>query len=62
MTGIPSAVSHLTTIMASLKAAAGPGVRMVGMNYYLPALAEWHNGLPGHLVAWTAYGWALNGI
>jgi lysophospholipase L1-like esterase len=51
--GIPAAVTHLTTIMASLKAAA-PGVRMVGMNYYLPALAEWRNGLPGHLVAWAA--------
>jgi hypothetical protein len=24
------------------------------MNYYLPALAEWRQGLPGHLVAWTA--------
>ena len=54
MTGIPSAVTHLTTIMASLKASAGPGVRMVGMNYYLPALAEWRDGLPGHLVAWAA--------
>ncbi len=53
-TGIPVAVTHLTTIMASLKAAAGPGVRMAGMNYYLPALAEWRNGLPGHLVAWAA--------
>ena len=53
-TGIPAAVTHLTTIMASLKAAAGPGVRMVGMNYYLPALAEWRDGLPGHLVAWAA--------
>jgi lysophospholipase L1-like esterase len=51
--GIPAAVTHLTTIMTSLKA-AGPGVRMVGMNYYLPALAEWRNGLPGHVVAWTA--------
>ena len=40
--------------MARLKAAAGPGVRIVGMNYYLPALAEWRNGLPGHLVAWAA--------
>ena len=40
--------------MARLKAAAGPGVRIVGMNYYLPALAEWRSGLPGHLVAWTA--------
>jgi lysophospholipase L1-like esterase len=51
--GIPAAVTRLTTIMASLKA-AGPGVRVVGMNYYLPALAEWRNGLPGHLVAWAA--------
>jgi lysophospholipase L1-like esterase len=52
-TGIPAAVTRLTTIMARLKA-AGPGVRIVGMNYYLPALAEWRNGLPGHLVAWAA--------
>jgi lysophospholipase L1-like esterase len=51
--GIPAAVTHLTTIMASLKA-AGPGVRMVGMNYYLPALAQWRNGLPGHVIAWAA--------
>ena len=40
--------------MARLKAAAGPGVRIVGMNYYLPALAVWRDGLPGHLVAWAA--------
>ena len=53
-TGVPAAVTHLTTIMARLKAAAGPGVRIVGMNYYLPALAEWRDGLPGHLVAWAA--------
>ena len=53
-TGVPAAVTHLTTIMARLTAAAGPGVRIVGMNYYLPALAEWRDGLPGHLVAWAA--------
>jgi lysophospholipase L1-like esterase len=51
---IPAAVDHLATIMARLKAAAGPGVRIVGMNYYLPALAEWRSGLSGRLVAWTA--------
>jgi lysophospholipase L1-like esterase len=51
---IPSAVTHLATIMGRLKAAAGPGVRIVGMTYYLPALAEWRGGLPGHVVAWTA--------
>jgi lysophospholipase L1-like esterase len=52
--GIPQAAVHLATIMNELTAAAGPGVRIVGMNYYLPALAEWRNGLTGHLVAWTA--------
>jgi len=52
--GVPSAVTHLATIVKQLKAAAGPGVRIVGMNYYLPALAEWRNGLSGHAVAWTA--------
>jgi len=53
-TGIPAAVTRLTTIMARLTAAAGPGVRMVGMTYYLPALADWRDGLPGHAVAWLA--------
>ncbi len=52
-TGIPAAVTRLTTIMARLMA-AGPGVRMVGMTYYLPALADWRDGLPGHAVAWLA--------
>jgi len=52
--GVPSAVTHLGTIVDRLKAAAAPGVRIVGMNYYLPALAEWRSGLTGHAVAWTA--------
>ena len=52
--GVPSAVTHLGTIVDRLKAAAGPGVRIVGMNYYLPALAEWRSGLTGRAVAWTA--------
>ena len=52
--GIPSAVTHLGTIVSRLKAAAGPKVRIVGMNYYLPALAEWRSGLSGRAVAWTA--------
>ena len=50
----PYAAGNLATIMTRLNAAAGPGVRIVGMNYYLPALAEWHDGLPGHLVARVA--------
>jgi lysophospholipase L1-like esterase len=53
-TGIPDAITNLTTIMDRLNAAAGPGVRTVGMNYYLPALAEWRSGLPGRAVAWVA--------
>lgn len=52
--GVPSAVTHLGTIVDRLKAAASPGVRIVGMNYYLPALAEWRSGLTGRAVAWTA--------
>jgi lysophospholipase L1-like esterase len=58
---IPSAVTRLATIMARLNAAAGEtragevgGVRIVGMTYYLPALAEWHSGLPGRMVARVA--------
>ena len=60
MKDIPSAVTHLATIMNRLNAAARKGagevggVRIVGMTYYLPALAEWHDGLPGHLVARVA--------
>src|SRR5689334_3479909 len=52
--GVPSAVTHMGTIVDRLKQAAAPDVPMVGMNYYLPALAEWHHGLSGRAVAWTA--------
>jgi len=54
VTDVPATAGRLGTIVTRLKAAAGPGVRIVGMNYYLPALAEWRSGLPGRLVAWTA--------
>jgi lysophospholipase L1-like esterase len=50
----PRVVSNLTTIMARLQAAAGPDVRIVGMTYYLPALAEWLNGTPGQAIAWLS--------
>jgi lysophospholipase L1-like esterase len=50
-TDIPGAVSHLSTILARLRAAAGPDVRIVGMSYYLPALAEWREGTPGQAIA-----------
>jgi hypothetical protein len=41
----------VAAILASLRAAAGPGVRIAGMNYYLPALAEWRSGLLGRATA-----------
>jgi lysophospholipase L1-like esterase len=53
-TDIPDAASNLDTILARLRAAAGPDVRIVGMSYYLPALAEWRNGLTGQAVAWVS--------
>ena len=36
--------------MTRLRGAA-PGVRVVGMTYYLPALAEWLNGTAGQVIA-----------
>src|SRR5271167_2305075 len=50
-TGVPRAAANLATIMTRLRAAAGPGVRIVGMNYYLPALAQWLDGTPGQAIA-----------
>jgi lysophospholipase L1-like esterase len=51
---VPGAFTNLTAILARLRAAAGPGVRIIGMNYYLPALAEWRHGTVGHMVAWAS--------
>ena len=48
------AATNLTAILASLRAAAGSGVRIVGMSYYLPALAEWRTGTLGHGIAWLS--------
>jgi len=51
VTDMPGADSHLTTIMSRLRTAAGPSVRMAGMSYYLPALAQWRDGLAGQAIA-----------
>jgi len=50
----PQAAANLAAILASLRAAAGPRVRIVGMSYYLPALAEWRDGTVGHAIAWVS--------
>lgn len=51
---LPAIVANVSTILAMLRAAAGPGVRIVGLNYYLPALAEWRNGTLGQSTARAA--------
>jgi lysophospholipase L1-like esterase len=51
VTGVPGAVSRLATIMARLQPAAGQSVHIAGMNYYLPALAEWRDGSSGQALA-----------
>jgi lysophospholipase L1-like esterase len=53
-TGVPAAVANLAGIMTTLRAAAGPSVRMVGMSYYLPELAEWRDGVVGEGAAWLS--------
>jgi lysophospholipase L1-like esterase len=47
----PETVSNLTKIMSTIRAAAGGGVRIIGMNYYVPALSEWLDGPAGQEIA-----------
>jgi lysophospholipase L1-like esterase len=47
---IPRAAANLATILSRLRQ-AGPHTRIIAMNYYLPALAAWRNGLGGQLLA-----------
>jgi lysophospholipase L1-like esterase len=47
----PETVANLTKIMSSIRAAAGDKVRIVGMNYYVPALSQWRDGPPGQQLA-----------
>lgn len=47
---IPQTAVNLTQILTRLRQAA-PHARIIGMNYYLPALAQWRNGLPGQAIA-----------
>jgi lysophospholipase L1-like esterase len=47
-------VARVSAILAQLRAAAGAGVPVTGMNYYLPVLAEWRHGTGGQLIAQLA--------
>ncbi|MGH3259811.1 MAG: SGNH/GDSL hydrolase family protein, partial [Streptosporangiaceae bacterium] len=51
---IPGTATRLAAILGGLRAAAGPAVRIVGMSYYLPDLAQWRDGTVGHAVAWVS--------
>ena len=48
---VQGTVARVSAILGSLRAAAGPGVRIVGANYYLPELAQWRTGTLGRAVA-----------
>lgn len=43
---LPAVVANLTEIMTDLRAAGGSNVRIIGMTYYVPELAEWLSGPP----------------
>jgi lysophospholipase L1-like esterase len=47
----PETVANLTKIMSTIRAAGGPQVRIIGMNYYVPELAEWRKGFLGQELA-----------
>jgi lysophospholipase L1-like esterase len=47
---IPEATGNLAKMLARIRQAA-PSTRMIAMNYYLPALAQWRNGLVGQALA-----------
>jgi lysophospholipase L1-like esterase len=47
----PETVANLTKIMSTIRAAGGGEVRIIGMNYYVPALAEWRDGFLGQQLA-----------
>jgi lysophospholipase L1-like esterase len=51
---VPDAATRLAAILSSLRAVAGPGVSIVGVNYYLPELAEWRDGTMGQAAAWVS--------
>jgi lysophospholipase L1-like esterase len=51
--GIPAAIANLDIIMNALRKAAGPGTLIVGMSYYLPALADWRDGLLDEAGVWV---------
>jgi lysophospholipase L1-like esterase len=50
-TSINETLADLHTIMAGLRSAAGPNVKILAMSYYVPELAGWLDGLAGKEIA-----------
>jgi lysophospholipase L1-like esterase len=48
---LPQIAANLGTIMTALRAAGGDHVRIIGMSYYIPELAEWLTGPAGQAAA-----------
>jgi lysophospholipase L1-like esterase len=48
---LPQVGRNLSTILATLRAAAGRRVLIVGMTYYVPELGLWHTGKTGRQIA-----------
>jgi lysophospholipase L1-like esterase len=44
-------IARTAAILGRLRAAAGPDVRIVGTNYYVPELAQWRSGMLGRAIA-----------
>ncbi len=55
-TSFPHTLANLAAIMTRLRAAGGSKVRIIGMSYYVPTLADWRDGLVGRLLARVSEG------
>jgi lysophospholipase L1-like esterase len=63
--GVAAIQANLPRILDALRAAAGPGVPIVGMNYYHPGLAGWFadpGSLPGLVAGLVGFNDLLEGI
>jgi lysophospholipase L1-like esterase len=50
-TSFPDTIVNLRKIMTTLRAAGGASVRIIGMSYYVPTLAQWRHGMLGEVLA-----------
>lgn len=50
-TSFPDTLINLRKIMTTLRTAGGARVRIIGMSYYVPTLAQWRHGLLGQALA-----------